>query len=68
LGQPIQLTIDVNEVDAETSETPSQQKQRHARERQESAEQAFKEDLNVQTLVDLFDAEVVTESIRPPVE
>lgn len=68
LGQPIQLTIDVNEVDAETAETPSQQKQRHARERQESAEQAFKEDLNVQTLVDLFDAEVVTESIRPPVE
>ncbi|MGI9318144.1 MAG: DNA polymerase III subunit gamma/tau [bacterium] len=68
LGQDIRLSIVVDQVDTEETETPSQQKQRHAKERQISAEQAFKEDQNVQTLVDLFDAEVVTDSIRPPVE
>ena len=65
VGQQIQLKIDVSDVDTDQAETPSQQKQRHARERQASAEQAFKEDQNVQALVDLFDAEVITESIRP---
>ena len=65
IGQHIELKIDLSNVATEQAETPSQQKQRHARERQASAEQAFKEDQNVQALVDLFDAEVITESIRP---
>jgi len=66
LGLEIRLKLDVDDVEKEEAETPSQQKQRYAKERQESAEQAFNQDQNVQTLVELFDAEIVPESIQPP--
>jgi len=64
-GQSIQLNVSVDQVDTAAHETPSQQKQRQHRERQESAENAFGNDPNVQQLVDLFDAEIVTDTIRP---
>jgi DNA polymerase-3 subunit gamma/tau len=66
LGLEIRLKLDVDDIEQEEAETPSQQKQRYARERQKSAEQAFNQDQNVQTLVELFDAEIVPESIQPP--
>ncbi len=66
LGLEIRLKLDVDDVEQEEAETPSQQKKRYANERQESAEQAFNQDQNVQTLVELFDAEIVPESIQPP--
>jgi len=46
-------------------ETLSQKKGRERKQRESDARQAFVHDPNVQELVDLFDAEIVTDSIRP---
>ncbi len=66
LGDKFRLKVVVDQIDGENTETPVQQKQRHVEQRQQSAEQAFTHDPNVQELVDLFDAEIVTDSISPP--
>ena len=47
------------------NETPAQQKTRKQKERETAARQAFTHDKNVQELVDIFDAEIVNESIQP---
>ena len=48
------------------TETPAQRQARAQREEQQAAVQAFQHDPKVQELVDLFDAEIVSDSIRPP--
>ncbi len=48
------------------TETPSERKEREQRQRLASARQAFMHDPTVQALVDQFDAEIVSDSIRPP--
>ncbi len=66
LGKDFRLKVEIEQLAEGQPETPSQQKQRESRQRQQSANQAFTHDPNVQELVDLFDAEIVTDSIRPP--
>ena len=64
LSLPIKLKVTVGQAGAE--ETPSRQQDRTRREKQQAAEQAFQHDPKVQELVDLFDAEIVNDSVRPP--
>ncbi len=66
LAQPVTLKVTVGKAGAQDRETPSRQQDRAQREKQQAAEQAFQHDPKVQALVDLFDAEIVDESIRPP--
>ena len=66
LSLPLKLTVVVAEAGAATEETPSRQRARAGREKQQAAEQTFQHDPKVQELVDLFDAEIVSDSIRPP--
>lgn len=65
LATPIKLVVEIDAVDAEQVATPSQQKRRHSEARQASAEESFNNDPNVVTLVNLFEAEVVPDSIEP---
>ena len=55
---------DISDTDSEI-ETPTQQLAREQKEQASAARQAFIHDTNVQALVDLFDAEIVHESIKP---
>ena len=66
LSLPLKLTVVVAEAGAAAEETPSRQRARAGREKQQAAEQTFQHDPKVQELVDLFDAEIVSDSIRPP--
>ena len=66
LSRPLRLEVRVAENTAEARETPSRQRQRVQRENQQRAERAFRDDPTVRELVDLFDAEIVGDSIRPP--
>ncbi len=63
---PINLEVSVQHAGADNRETPSRQQQRDQQETQQAADQAFRHDPNVQELVDLFDGEIVNDSIRPP--
>ena len=66
LGLDIKLSVEV--VDFETSdtlaETPHQKQARQQAQQTAQAEHTFSQDPNVQQLIDAFDAEIVTESIR----
>ena len=66
LSLPLKLSVVVAEAGAAAEETPSRQRARAGREKQQAAEQTFQHDPKVQELVDLFDAEIVSDSIRPP--
>ncbi|MGI9310006.1 MAG: DNA polymerase III subunit gamma/tau [bacterium] len=66
LARPLKLHVALNADGAQGGETPSQQQHRANREKHKAAAQAFENDPNVQELVDLFDAEIVADSIRPP--
>lgn len=66
LSRPIHLKVVVDQVGADGGETPSRRQKRTKRETQQAAEQAFRHDPKVQELVDLFDGEIVNDSIRPP--
>ena len=47
-------------------DTPSRRQQRDRQAQQQAAEKAFQHDPTVQELVDLFEGEIVSDSIRPP--
>ncbi len=67
---PLKLAVRVGKITAEQSEdggTPAARNDRGRAARQQAAEEAFHHDPKVQELVNLFDAEVVGDSIRPPV-
>ena len=66
LSLPLKLEVAVERRGADGKETPSRRKARAQQEKQQTAEQDFQDDPKVQELVDLFDGEVVSESIRPP--
>ena len=66
IGSKVALEVTVDQVNASQGETPSQSKQRQKKERQDAAETSFLNDPNVQELMDLFEAEVVSGSIQPP--
>ena len=55
---------DLSEIDAKT-ETPTQQIARQQKEKETAARQAFADDANVRELVELFDANIVDESVKP---
>ncbi|MDA7962385.1 MAG: DNA polymerase III subunit gamma/tau [Gammaproteobacteria bacterium] len=66
---PLKLAVRVGKITAEQSEdggTPAARNDRGRAARQQAAEEAFHHDPKVQELVNLFDAEVVGDSIRPP--
>ncbi len=62
LGKPIRLEVECTEVEGES---PARIRQRREAERQRAAERAIAEDSNVQKMVELFDAHVPPDSIRP---
>ena len=67
---PLKLAVRVGKITAEQSQdggTPAARNDRGRAARQQAAEEAFHHDPKVQELVNLFDAEVVGDSIRPPV-
>jgi len=62
LGQNIKISI---RIDRPLAETPAQQKQRQAREKQQAAEESIMSDPSVAKMVDAFGASVAPGSIRP---
>ena len=62
----LRLQVEITEIAAGDIETPSRQKQRITEEVQQAAEKTFEQDPNVQHLINLFDAEIVDGSVRPP--
>jgi DNA polymerase-3 subunit gamma/tau len=62
LGADVKLVISVEEPPAET---PSEQRAREQRERQEAAVQSLESDPNVQTMKEMFDATLDRNSVRP---
>ena len=62
LGEKIKITI---RIDHPLAETPAQQKQRQAREKQQAAEQSILSDQEVTNIVDAFGGTVAPGSIRP---
>jgi hypothetical protein len=67
LSMKVQFKVEISDLNAGDTEieTPSRLITRQQKERESAARQAFTHDSNVQDLVDLFDAEIVTESIKP---
>ena len=63
---PLKLEVSVQAAGADNGETPSRQRERTQQKTQQAADQAFRHDPNVQELVDLFDGEIVNDSISPP--
>jgi len=66
LSLPLKLSVRVGEIAAKQGGTPAERQDHGRRAQQQAAEQAFQHDPKVQELVELFDAEVVGDSIRPP--
>ena len=65
LSLDMQLKVEIIDLrDADGIETPTQQLAREQKQQQADARQAFTHDPHVQELVDVFDAEIVTESIK----
>lgn len=62
LGENIKISI---RIDRPLAETPAQQKQRLAREKQQAAEESIMSDPSVAKMVDAFGASVAPGSIRP---
>ena len=62
LATPVKLTIS---VEGEVDDTPAIQQQRAREERQRRAELTIEQDDNVKAFKELFDAEIVSGSIRP---
>lgn len=62
LGQEIRLTIHLTEGEGET---PAIQKIKRDESRQQQAEHSIHNDPNVQTLIELFDAQVLPGTIKP---
>jgi len=67
-GSAPAISVSIETITGEDMETPSLQKQRIFTETQQAAEQTFREDPNVQELVNLFDAEIIEDSVRPAVD
>lgn len=67
LTMDIRFNVEVADIDKVAPElkTPTQQNQLAAQEKQQNAKLGFESDLNVQKLVETFDAKIVTESIIP---
>jgi len=62
------ISVSIEAITGAEMETPSLQKQRIVTETQQAAEQTFREDPNVQELVNLFDAEIIEGSVRPAID
>ncbi len=63
LSLDIKLNVKTDDADADL-ETPARQFNKEQEQKESSARQAFTHDSNVQELVDLFDAEIVNDSIK----
>jgi len=63
LKTPVKLIITTD--DQFEDETPAQTQKKHLDQRQQAAENAIQQDTNVQALVDTFDAQIDTKSIKP---
>ncbi|VAX13738.1 DNA polymerase III subunits gamma and tau [hydrothermal vent metagenome] len=61
-GQPVKLSIEVGSCEGET---PAKRQRRLQQERQQGAETAIKNDENVRSLIDAFDATVNPQTIQP---
>ncbi len=61
-GESVRLNITVGEIE---QETPAHMQQRAAEDRQQAAIETIENDPNVRRIQETFEAEVITESIRP---
>ncbi|MBX2867528.1 MAG: DNA polymerase III subunit gamma/tau [Acidiferrobacterales bacterium] len=64
-GNGPRIAVSIETISSSEMETPSLQKKRIVEETQLAADQSFREDPNVQELVNLFDAEIIEDSVRP---
>ena len=66
LGLDISFKVDIEDLSNNTvdSQTPAQRNESKQQEQLSDAKKAFTEDVNVQQLIDSFDAEIVQESIK----
>ena len=69
LEMEIKLNVEIEDIPHNNSEleTPTQKLQRVKKETDNAAKEKFLHDSNVQNLIDTFDAEVVSDSIKPSV-
>ena len=70
LGETLRIEIDLPQAGATaaaaaTDDTPAQQAESAQQERQTAAEQAIKNDMNVQRMQELFGAQVQPDSVAP---
>lgn len=65
VDQPLSIEVRIATIAEDAVATPAQRRQKAAEDRQQNAENVFTQDPNVQSLVDLFDAEIVPDSVRP---
>ena len=68
LGRALQLEVKTGSPEAISGESPARRREWENRERRARAEQTFRDDPNVRDLMERFDAEVVPDSVRPPLE
>ncbi|MYH89302.1 MAG: hypothetical protein F4128_00345, partial [Gammaproteobacteria bacterium] len=68
LGRSLQLDVKTGSPEAISGESPARRREWEHRERLARAEQTFCDDPNVRDLMERFDAEVVPDSVRPPLE
>ena len=69
LSISINLNVEIEDLvdSSDDNETPAQKLERLQREKEDTARQRFMHDNNVQELIDTFDAEIVSGSIKPSV-
>ncbi len=68
LGRTLRLEVRAGSLEEIPGESPARRREWENRERRARAEKTFRDDPNVRELMDRFDAEVVPDSVRPPLE
>ena len=68
LGRTLRLQVRTGSPEGISGESPARRREGEHRERLARAEQTFRDDPNVRDLMERFDAEVVPDSVRPPLE
>ena len=68
LGRTLRLQVRTGSPEGISGESPARRREGENRERLARAEQTFRDDPNVRDLMERFDAEVVPDSVRPPLE
>ena len=68
LGREVRLEVRTGSLEEIPGESPARRREWENRARRARAEKTFRDDPNVRELMERFDAEVVPDSVRPPLE